>query len=139
MRMICVVVSLFLMWGPEDKFNTVNETIEEIISVENGIFVVTETADKQKSLSFFDEKGKQRQVLKKVPEYESIAASAEEIVFFSPQRVTAYRTNGSVKFSAAFTQSLEAVYPAGNNRYFLANTGKVQTIKVTNKTSKEEK
>ena len=72
--------------------------------------------------------------MKEVPEYESVAASFDEIVFFSPQKVTAYRTNGSVKFSAAFAQSLEAVYPAGNNRYFLVNTGKVQTIKVTNST-----
>ena len=78
-------------------------------------------------------------MLKEVPEYESIAASGNEIVFFSPQKVTAYRINGSVKFSAAFEQSLEAVYPADGNRYFLVNTGKVQTIKLTNKVRKEEK
>ena len=115
------------------------ETIEEIICVENGLFVVKETTDKQKVLSFYNKKGKEKQVLKDVPEYESIAASEDEIVFFSPQRVTAYRTNGTVKFSAVFAQTLEAVYPAGGNRYFLVNTGKVQTIKLTNKTSKEEK
>lgn len=118
---------------------TITETIEQMICVENGIYVVKETADKQRILSFYDEKGKERQVLKEVPEYESLAASLDEVVFFSPQRVTAYRSNGSKKFSAAFVQSLEAVYPAGNNRYFLVNTGKVQTIKVTNKIRKEEK
>lgn len=118
---------------------TIQETIEEMVCVDNGLFVVKETADKQKTLSFFDEKGTEKQVLKVVPEYESIAASSGEVVFFSPQRVTAYRTNGSVKFSATFAQSLEAVYPADGNRYFLVNTGKVQTIKLTNKTSKEEK
>lgn len=118
---------------------TITEPIEEIICVENGLYVVKETTDKQKSLSFFDTKGKEKQVLKEVPEYEFIAASGREIVFFSPQRVAAYRINGSVKFSAAFEQSLEAVYPAEGNRYFLVNTGKVQTIKLTNKVRKEEK
>lgn len=118
---------------------TIGETIEEIVCVENGLFVLTETADNQKELSFFDKNGKEKQVLKEVPEYESVAASDEEIVFFSPQRVMAYRTNGSVKFSATFAQSLEAVYPAKNNRYFLVDTGSVQTIKLTNKTKKEEK
>jgi len=116
----------------------ITETIEEMVCVENGLYVVKETADKQKTLSFFDLKGKEKQVLKEVPEHESIAASGQEIVFFSPQRVTAYRINGTVKFSAAFAQSLEAVYPADGNRYFLVNTGKVQTIKLTNKTRKEE-
>lgn len=110
------------------------ETIEEIACVENGVFVVKETVDKQNTLSFFDVKGKEHQVLKEVPEYESIAVSSEEIVFFSPQKVTSYRMNGSIKFSTTFTQSLEAVYPAGGNRYFLVNTGKVQTIKLTNGT-----
>ncbi len=118
---------------------TITETIEQMLCTEKGIYLVRETADKQRTLSFFDTKGKEKQVLKEVPEYESIAATEEEIVFFSPQRVTAYRANGSVKFSAAFAQSLEAVYPAGGNRYFLVNAGKVQTIKLTNKTSKEEK
>ena len=118
---------------------TIPEPIHEIICVENGLFVVKETTDKQKTLSFFDAKGKERSILKEVPEYESIAASSDEVVFFSPQRVTSYRINGSQKFSAAFAQSLEAVYPAGGNRYFLVNTGKVQTIKLTNKTIKEEK
>lgn len=118
---------------------TITETIEEMVCVENGLYVVKETADKQKVLSFFDTKGKEKQVLNDVPEHESIAASEKEIVFFSPQRVTAYRINGTMKFSAAFAQSLEAVYPADGNRYFLVNTGKVQTIKLTNKTGKEEK
>ena len=112
----------------------ISETIEEIACVENGVFVVKETADKQKMLSFFDVKGNEHQVLKEVPEYESIAVSSEEVVFFSPQKVTSYRINGSIKFSAEFTQSLEAVYPAGEDRYFLVNTGKVQTIKLTNST-----
>lgn len=118
---------------------TITETIEELVCVENGLYVLKETADKHKTLSFFDTKGKEKQVLKDVPEHESIAASGREIVFFSPQRVTAYRMNGTIKFSVDFAQSLEAVYPAGGNRYFLVDTGKVQTIKLTNKIRKEEK
>ena len=113
---------------------TMPETIKEIACAENGVFVIKETADKQKMLSFFDVKGKEHQVLKEVPEYESIAVSSEEIVFFSPQKIMSYRVNGSIKFNAAFTQSLEAVYPAGENRYFLVSIGKVQTIKLTNST-----
>jgi len=118
---------------------TITDTIEEMVCTENGLYIVKENIDKQKTLSFFDMKGKETLVLKEVPEYEAVVASGQEIVFFSPQRVTAYRKNGTVKFSAAFAQSLEAVYPADGNRYFLVNTGKVQTIKLTNKTRKEEK
>lgn len=114
-----------------------SEPIEEIICVESGLYVVKQTVDKQKSLSFYDEKGNEKKVLPEVPEYESIAATADEVVFFSPQRVSVYRVNGSKKFSTAFEQSLEAVYPAGNNRYFLIDTGKLQTIKLSNETKNE--
>lgn len=118
---------------------TISESIVEMICVENGLYVVKEKEDKQKTLSFFDEKGNEKKVLAEVPEYESIAATAEEVVFFSPQKVSMYRINGSKKFSTAFEQSLEAVYPAGNNRYFLIDTGKIQTIKLMNNTKNEEK
>ena len=114
------------------------DAIIDILCVESGIYVVTETAEKQRVLNFYDEKGNQRKVLNNLPEYESIAAVAEEIIFFSPQRVTVYRTNGSKKFSSSFTQNMEAVFPAGGNKYFLVDTGKVQTIKLTNSTKQED-
>lgn len=117
---------------------TLEEAIDEIICVEDGLYVVTETSDKQKAMRFYDAKGKEKELWNELPEYESIAASSEEVVFFSPQRVTIYRTNGSRKFSTAFAQSLEAVFPAGDNRYFLVDTGRVQTIKLSNKIAKEE-
>lgn len=117
---------------------TIEESIEELICTEKGLYVIKEAADKQKILSFYDEKGKEREVLSELPEYESLSATSEEIVFFSPQKVTVYRNDGSLKFSTAFTQSLEAVFPAGGNRYFLVDTGKVQTIKLLNSTKNEE-
>jgi len=116
----------------------IKEPIVDFLCVENGVYVIKETVDKFRSLSFYDEKGKQREIIKKLPEYESVFATAEEIVLFSPQKVTVYRANGSQKFSTAFTQSLEAVLPAGGNRYFLVDTGKAQTIKLSNKTRNED-
>ena len=117
---------------------TLEETVVEMLCVNGGLYVVKEAENKQKILSFYDRNGKEKQVLKEVPEYETMAATAEEVVFFSPQKVTVYRVNGSKKFSTAFEQSLEAVYPAGSNRYFLVDTGKLQTIKLTNKEEKTE-
>lgn len=116
---------------------TLTEDIIEILCVDSGLYVVTETAAKQKSMTFYNAKGDVKQVWNEVPEYEAITATEEEVVFFSPQRVTIYRVNGSQKFSTAFTQSLEAVYPAGNNRYFLVDMGKVQTIKLSNESKNE--
>lgn len=118
---------------------TLEENITEIICVDDGLFVVKETAEKQKVLSYYNEKGEEKEVWKDIPEYETVTATSEEVVFFSPQRVTVYRTNGSQKFSTAFTQSLEAVFSAGSNRYFLVDTGKVQTIKLSNETKNESK
>ena len=116
----------------------IKEPILELLCVDNGIYVIKETADKHRTLSFYDEKGNEREVLKSLPEYETVSATSEEIVFFSPQKVTVYRSNGSIKFSTAFTRSLEAVFSAGNNRYFLVDTGKVQTIKLSTNTKNED-
>lgn len=118
--------------------NKTEQTIIEIVCVENGLYVVTETETKQRTMSFYNTKGEEKQVWKKIPEYEAIAATSEEVVFFSPQGVEIYRTNGSLKFSTAFEQSLEAVFPAGDNRYFLVDTAVVETIKLINKTKREE-
>lgn len=118
---------------------TLSEDIVEIICVDNGLYVVKETLDKHKSMSFYNAEGKETQVFKEIPEYESIAATEKEVVFFSPQLVSVYRINGSRKFSTAFTQSLEAVFPAGNNQYFLVDTGGVQTIKLSNNIKNESK
>ncbi len=117
---------------------TLSETIVDVLCVDNGLYVIKETADKQKTMSFYNEKGEEKETWKEIPEYESVTATAEEVVFFSPQLVTVYRSNGSLKFSTAFEQSLEAVFPAGGNRYFLVDAGKIQTIKLTNKAKSEK-
>ena len=105
--------------------------IEEIVCVDGGFYVVQKDTAGQKNMTFYNAEGVAKHTWKDIPEYEAITASKEEVVFFSPQRVTVYRVNGSVKFGTSFTQSLEAVYPAGGNRYFLIDMGKVQTIKLS--------
>lgn len=116
---------------------TFPEAAEEIICVNGGFYVVKETAAKQKALDFYNEAGEIKQSWKEIPEYEAITATKDEVVFFSPQRVTIYRVNGSLKFSTAFAQSLEAVFPSENNQYFLVDTGRVQTIKLSDETKNE--
>jgi len=118
---------------------TETETITEMLCVENGLYVIKETADKQKVISVYDEKGKEQVIRNEIPEYEAVSATGQELVFFSPQNVTIVRVNGSKKFSSAFTQNLEAVLPAENNRYFLVGAGTVQTINLTNNKEQKEK
>ena len=117
---------------------SLSEEIVEIICVEDGLYVIAETETKQRTMTFYDNAGEKKQSFHEIPEYESVSATKEEVVFFSPQRVTVYRVNGSLKFSTAFSQSLEAVLPAGNNQYFLVDTGRVQTIKLSDETKNEE-
>ncbi len=110
---------------------TLPNDIVEFVCVDGGFYVVQEDAAKQRSMSFYNEKGEIKQNWKEIPEYEAVTATKEEVVFFSPQRVTVYRVNGTMKFDTSFTQSLEAVIPAGNNQYFLMDMGKLQTIKLS--------
>ncbi len=117
---------------------TLTEDIVEFVCVDSGFYLIKEAA-KQRTMSFYNQKGEIKQTWSEIPEYESVAATSEEVVFFSPQRVTVYRVNGSMKFSTAFTQSLENVFPADSNRYFLVDSGKVQTIKLTNNIKNESK
>ena len=117
---------------------TVQEDIVEIVCVENGLYIVKEDAAKQRTMTFYNTKGEEKTTWSGIPEYEKLEATAEEVVFFSPQSVTVYRANRSLKFNTLFTQSLEAAFPAGNNRYFLVGAGKVQTIKLSNSTKNEE-
>lgn len=111
---------------------TLSENIVQFICAEGGFYLIKENAA-QRTMSFYNTNGEVKKTWSSIPEYESVTATKEEIVFFSPQRVTGYRKNGSLKFSTAFTQSLETVLPAGGNRYFLLNGSTLQTIKLTNK------
>ena len=113
---------------------TLEEDIVDVICVEGGLYVVKDDAMKHRSLTFYDAAGKEKQTWDEIPEYERITATKDEVVFFSPQSVTIYRINGSLKFSTSFAQSMEAMFPAGGDNYFLVDIGRVQTIKLSNNT-----
>lgn len=72
-----------------------------------------------------------------IPEYEELLVTEEEVIFFSPQKVSIYRKNKSLKYEAEFEDGLDAVFPAGGNKYFLVRAGEVQTIKLSNSEPKE--
>lgn len=121
----------------EDKKEEKEVSLVEVICVEGGLYAVTEDASKKRTMTFYDTKGEEKSTWKEIPEYESITATKEEVVFFSPQSITIYRRNRSLKYGASFTQSLEAVFPAGSDRYFLVDTDKVLTIKLSNAANEE--
>lgn len=112
---------------------TLTEDIVQFVCVEGGFYLIKESSA-QRTMSYYNKNGEVKKTWSTIPEYESVTATKEEIVFFSPQSVTVYRANGSLKFSTAFTQTLENVFPAGGNRYFLLGGSTIQTIKLTNKT-----
>lgn len=124
-ELICEVV-------PEDV------TIVDLVCVENGIYAITENVTKQRTLTFYNDKGKVTRSWSTVPEYETLVGTEQELIFFSPQKLTIYRANGLLKFEKAFTQSINAVFPAGNNRYFLLDVEKIQTIKLSDSVDGKE-
>ncbi len=117
---------------------TLEDEIKEIVCVEDGLYIILKDTTKKHAMTFYDIKGEAKQKWSEIPDYESVVASEEEIVFFSPQRVTVYRQNKSLKFNTSFAQSLEAVFPAGNNRYFFVDVGKVQMVKLSDDVKQEE-
>ena len=115
-----------------------DETIIDLICVNSGIYVITEDITKQRTITFYNEEGKKNKSWTDIPEYETVVGTEQELIFFSPQKVTIYRENGVIKFEKAFTQSINDVFPAGNNRYFLLHMDKVQTIKLSDSIDGEE-
>lgn len=113
------------------------EEIIDIACVENGIYMITGNSFGERVLKFFDETGEEKRSVKDLPEHETMLATSEEVVFFSPQSMTIYRANGSLKFQDVFHQSIDAVFTAGKNAYFLVDGKRIQTIKLTGK--KEDK
>lgn len=114
------------------------EKLYDMACVENGVVVVTEnTQTKKKTMYRFDSSGKKTETWRELPEYETLTVTEEEIILFSPQKVIAYRNNRSEKFAAEFHRNLEAVLPAGGNRYFLIDTGRIQTIKLSENETKD--
>ena len=115
-----------------------DETIIDLICVNSGIYVITEDITKQRTITFYNEEGKKINSWTDIPEYETVIGTEQELIFFSPQKVTIYRENGVIKFEKTFTQSINDVFPAGNNRYFLLHMDKVQTIKLSDSIDGEE-
>lgn len=105
--------------------------IVDLVCVENGIYAITENVTKQRTLTFYNDKGNVTRSWSTIPEYETLVGTEQELIFFSPQKLTIYRANGLLKFEKAFTQSINAVFSAGNNRYFLLDVEKIQTIKLS--------
>ena len=113
-------------------------TIIDLVCVKNGIYVITEDITKQRILTFYDKNGKERNSWNTIPEYETLIGTEEELIFFSPQKLTIYRSNGTLKFEKIFTEGINAVFPANNNHYFLLNVDKIQTIKLSDSIDREE-
>ena len=113
-------------------------TIIDLVCVKNGIYVITEDNTKQRTLTFYDKDGKEKNSWNTIPEYETIMGTEQELIFFSPQKLTIYRSNGALKFEKAFTEGINAVFPANNNHYFLLNVDKIQTIKLSDSIDREE-
>lgn len=84
----------------------------------------------QKSI-FSNDISAKRKVWSFVPEYEELVATEEEVVFFSPQSVSVYRTNGSLIYEGTLMHSYEAMFPLGEKQYFLVDTQKIESIKLT--------
>ncbi|MGN0507006.1 MAG: DUF5711 family protein [Lachnospiraceae bacterium] len=117
---------------------TFEEPLYDIVCSDNCIVVVTENAaTKQKTMLRYDANGKKTAVWNEIADYERLVVSEREILLFSPQKVIVYRNNKSEKFVAEFERNLEAMLPAGGNQYFLIDTGRIQTIKLSG--AKEEK
>ncbi len=115
-----------------------NVTIVDLVCVENGIYTITEDITKQRALTFYNDKGNILRSWNTIPEYETLVGTEQELIFFSPQKLTIYRSNGLLKFEKAFTQSINAVFSAGNNRYFLLDVEKIQTIKLSDSVDGKE-
>ncbi len=122
---------------------TTENEILDVSVTENGIYLVEKTATGQTQLCYYGVEGSlfsgllKNRVWTDIPEYETMVATKEEVIFFSPQSITIYRKNRSLKYEGDFASSLEAIFPVGGNKYFLVDTGKVQAIRLSKKTQKE--
>ena len=117
---------------------TLEEEVVEVLCVENGLYIVKEDAMKQRTLTFYNAKGEAKASWDEIPDYERLSATEDEVIFTSPQSAVIYRSNRSLKFGSTFDQSVEAVFPAGGDRYFLVDSGTVRTIRLTDDEKKEE-
>lgn len=111
---------------------TFEDSLYDLECTENGILAVTENAvTKKKKMLRFQTDGRQIAAWEEIMDYERVVASEQEVLLFSPQKAIVYRNNKTEKFVTEFERNLERMFTAGENRYFLIDTGRVQTIKLT--------
>ena len=118
---------------------TENEVLDVAVT-ENGMDMVEKTPAGTKHLFYYPtDKGifSRERVWSHLPEYETMYATEDEVVFLGMQSVTVYRANHSLKYEGNFKSSPEAVFPLGGNRYFLLEPGSVRVIKLTKKKQEE--
>ena len=84
----------------------------------------------EKTLVYYTIQGKKQAEYHNIPEYESLFVGDKEVALFSPQQLTIYRSNASVKFSGELKQPYQSFAFGGGNRYFLMEPGRIQTIKL---------
>lgn len=123
---------------PEQVCSHVTENeILDIAVTEKGLYLIEKDMAGQTKLCYYTVEGQQKRTWNRIPEYESVTATEEEIIFFSPQSITVYRANHSLKFEQTFTVSLKDVFSLGGNKYFLVREGQVQTIKLSDNKQEE--
>ena len=121
----------------------IKNEILDVSVTNNGIYIIERTQNGKVMLCCYGIKSGMfggltgTQVWNDIPEYERMQATEDEVIFFSPQSITVYRKNQSLKYEGDFDRALEAVFPAGKNRYFLVDTGKIQLVKLTGKKQEE--
>lgn len=125
------------------KEHTTENEILDVAVTGDGIYLVEKTLKGNTQMCYYEigdgvlSEIFGERIWSEIPEYETMLATEDEVVFFSPQSVKIYRENQSLKYDGNFEQGLEAVFPVGGNRYFLVDAGKVQTIKLLKKEQKE--
>lgn len=102
------------------------------LAVSSGGIALLQEKEKtgEKTLVYYTIQGKKQAEYSDIPEYESLFVGDGEVALFSPQQLTVYRGNASVKFSGELKQTYQRFAFGGGSRYFLIEPGRVQTIKL---------
>lgn len=115
------------------------ERILDIVCAEDAVVVITENSETRiRTMQYYDLSGKVKASWNNLPEYEKAYAAQNEVILFSPQWVQIYRRNKTIKFESGFDRNLEAMLFGGGKRYFLIDTGRVQTIKLSENGGKDK-
>lgn len=106
-------------------------TLLDLVASSGGIALLQqEEKTGEKTLVYYTTQGKKQAEYHGIPEYERLFVGNREVALFSPQQLTIYRGNASIKFSGELKQSYQSFAFGGGSRYFLMETGRIQTIKL---------